>query len=297
MGDVIDTPEFFAICRECREVASARSELLSLLTVSMLSAQDCVPFLKALREGRQLLRTTAGKDTIDFDGILSLSEAQVQRIQTQWKVYSSTKAAVVVGADTLTLPHGFTHSEWITLSNLDANYEKLRALIEPRILARNPDGSIKESGQVAQSGGILVDKFQYRDNYSHLVDGNWILVKRRSLDPNSPLDGAFIYNRPGVIATSLIPVVDAVAQPAEVSFAELFVTSIDRTSGTYQQLLAGMAARLALAGVRYSMGTMLEGNDRHSSLLVKNDHYALLGASVYRDDLKARYIPMLWKLP
>ena len=62
-------------------------------------------------------------------------------------------------------------------------------------------------------------------------------------------------------------------------------------------LLRGMGARQALAGVRFSFGTVNEDNQHHYELLQAVDHFPLHGAPVILEAHGKRFLPMLWEIP
>ena len=299
LGREIASPEFKELATQLRAVANARDEVIRTLSIALHTLADVSPYLAAVNENQNDLAHMGGAP--DIAGAEYFSRQVRGDLERKWVRYQGVKGETVQRlSDALPKPITVA-SELITLATLDRSYGALRKLIEPRIISLNHSGSIANEVEVASSGGILVDKFKYDDLATHLTQGNWILVRyhigREGEESANELDGAFIYNRPGAISPVIEQVVPYGIPISELSFAELFVTAIDRAPGTYQQLLAGMAARLALSGARYSMGTMLEVNQRHSALLEKNNHYHLIGSSVYRDEHKARYIPMLWELP
>lgn len=288
LGDRIHTPEFRTLAAKLREVADARKTLVARVSIGLLSTHDFEALACALTDGSDLF--CPSKELLNPDIYGALPEQAAQSLAQALSHQGHLKAALLASVSSHRPDPGCTPSELLTLNTFSNDFSMLRALVEGHVI--RGDGR-----DVPKQGGILVDKFSYDFLAKHISEGNWILAKRRAFDSVSGFDGVFIYNSPGNYPKDLSSIVETVSTSNNLSFAELFVTHPDRTAGTYQQLLACMAAHLALAGVRYSMGTMLENNLRHQQLLTRNEHYTLIGASVYRDDLKARYIPMLWELP
>lgn len=288
LGDRIHTPEFRALAAKLREIADARKTLVARVSIGLLSTHNFDALARLLTDNSDLF--CSSKELLNPDIYGALPEQAAQSLARALSQQGRLKADLLASVSSHRPDPARTPSELLTLNTFSNDFPMLRALVERHLI--QGDGR-----DVAQRGGILVDKFNYDFLARHISEGNWILVKRRAFDSVSGFDGVFIYNSPGNYPKDLSSIVETLSASNNLSFAELFVTHPDRTAGTYQQLLAWMAAHLALADVQYSMGTMLENNLRHKQLLTRNDHYALIGASVYRDDLKARYIPMLWELP
>jgi hypothetical protein len=288
LGDRIHTDEFGALAAKLREIAAVRKELVGRVSIGLLSTENFDAIAREFRDGCD--HFSSSKETLTLEIARALPEQAAQSLERALIHHRLLKGSLLASVSSHRPNPARTPSELLTLNTFSSDFPMLRALVEKHLIQR-------QDRDVARQGGILVDHFNYDFLAKHLSAGNWILVKRRAFDAISRFDGVFIYCAPGNYPSDLSSIVKAVTPANDLSFAQLFVTHPDRTPGTYQQLLAWMAAHLALADVRYSMGTMLENNLRHKHILTKNDHYTLLGASVYRDELKARYIPMLWKLP
>jgi hypothetical protein len=206
-----------------------------------------------------------------------------QAIYSAREAYEQNRAKLVLIAQP-DGPVGFQGTTLLTPSSLSERYPDILDLIE-------------RNSTMTERGGLLPADFSKSYFESFLSQGNHVLIRAKTDIPGERLDGLFNYHNRGAYPEPIAELMSAISPGDDVAYESLFVTAPDRTKGTYMMLLRGMIARQVLAGVRYSMGTVIEGHNHHFELLKAVDHYPLLGAPVYLDSHATRFIPMLWQLP
>jgi hypothetical protein len=181
-------------------------------------------------------------------------------------------------------PPGFQGTNLLTPTALSERYPDIIDLIE-------------RNSTITERGGLLPKDFSKSYFKTFLRQGNYVLIRAKTDTPGERIDGLFKYHQKGAYPKPIAELMRTISPGDDVAYESLFVTAPDRAKGTYMMLLRGMIARQVLAGVRYSMGTVIEGHNHHFDLLKAVNHYPLLGAPVYLDSHATRFIPMLWRLP
>jgi hypothetical protein len=208
------------------------------------------------------------------------------------------------------IPAGFQGTQLLTPQFLPVRYEEIAALIMQNsdslnslsgqeVLTRLSSKVLSTGEDSAIERAKLVPANYYSQDYFEnlLREGNSVLYRQKSAEVGSGIDGLFIYYRPGNFPDSIKELKSTLSKLDDVAYESLFITALDRTKGTYMMLLRGMGARQALAGVRFSFGTVNEDNLHHYELLQAVDHFPLHGAPIILEAHDKRFLPMLWEIP
>lgn len=213
-------------------------------------------------------------------------QEQYERTRLQKGYWDETAAA-----------EGFQGTMLLTPESLSARFPEIDSLIwqNTATLERMPLTGYS-AGEQAR-GRLMPGDYSLEYFENLLRDGNYVLYRPKAAEAGSGLDGIFVYYRLGNFPESIKGLKDTLSAVDDVAYESLFLTAQDRTKGTYMMLLRGMGARQALAGARYSFGTVNETNPHHFELLQAVDHYPLHGAPIVLDALGQKFTPMLWELP
>lgn len=279
----IREPEFLNVVKEIRKVHLARVSLTEEVTRGLLS-------LPATSVSGMVL----GQQSAEMPSISALcsaisgveSHAAVDQIQ----LHSETRRKLVQRLLNENASNFEPKTDSVLLSDLKRDFSGLRALISERLINQ-------QSEILRRQGGIFQDVYTQEFFRNHIQSGGTVLVRRKLGSEQAALDGAFIYGKAGHYPETLAELLTTITPHSDLSFAYLFVTDKDRAPGTYQMLLKGMAARLALEGCRYSLGTVAEQNHKHRDLLMSFDHRPLHATPLYLEPFGARFFAMLWELP
>ncbi len=125
-------------------------------------------------------------------------------------------------------------------------------------------------------GGVLLGAEHYNKRaLTQFVDAGGRILVATSQD--NKVDGAFLFTVPGVIPPSIEALVKEARLGERLSYAELFVTSLQRPNGTYSKLMRGMLAHLYLHAASGTFGFIQENNLHHQGILQTWEHQRLEG--------------------
>jgi hypothetical protein len=279
----IREPEFLSVVQEIRKVHQARVLLTKEITRSLLSLPaDSV---------NDVALTVSGAEIGSIKALCTaIPSFESHGVFEQIETHSATRRTLVDGLLNQNASSLEPKTEAVLVSDIERDFRGLRALISDRLINQ-------PSELFRREGGILQDVYTEDFFRNNIQSGGTVLVRRKLESEQPALDGAFIYGESGQYPEALADLITTITPHSDLSFAYLFVTDKDRAPGTYQMLLKGMAARLALQGCSHSLGTVAEQNHKHRDLLMTFDHRPLRAAPLYLDRYGARFFAMLWELP
>jgi hypothetical protein len=301
LNESIRGSNYVELLQNLRLIQSNRDRYVEQLKLGMLS----IPVETLFEE---ILKTDV--DVVSTSRKIQASCLDYWRnyIEYSWDRYQKSRHWASTFPEPL-IPIGFQGTQLLTPQFLTVRYEEIAALIEQNsdslnslsgqeILTRLSSKVLSPTENSALDRAKLVPANYSQDYFESLLrEGNSVLYRPKSAEVGSGIDGLFVYYRPGNFPDSIKELKSTLSKLDDVAYESLFLTALDRTKGTYMMLLRGMGARQALAGVRFSFGTVNKDNQHHYEILQAVDHFPLHGAPIILESHGKHFVPMLWQIP